>query len=563
MIGVVVLSTVAVGLVVGQSASPVGESPSEYEHLDQTSDETETVAGPAADGPARASGPSPSATTRWNASFVGDPGGSTVVDGTVYLGVTTHRDYNQRTGRVATYDASTGDVRWTRGGLGGVTTAPTVADGTVYAATDAKVSSYVEPADGDGGLYALDAETGETEWVRNTSEKWTGSPVLADGKLYAIRGPETIENETEAGERPLAGNRSLVALDPDTGATTWSVPADGLVGVTSDAIVATDGRELVTYDLTSHQQVWQATLPRGADGDLATVGADAVYVAASNATPRVQAYALSDGTRQWNVSVGTAGATAFEPTVVNGSLYATTTAESSSTVVRLDAGSGRPSWRFDRPVGDLQSAPAVGTDAVYVGAGAVSEREEPGSGASLPYQRSPAVIAIDAANASEQWRYLDRTVATDQEFDLGMERPTLVDSGLYLTASDSFMNGELSGGLIALESADSKPADGRIPTDGVYEDEGARPSVTITSNTTDPSEAFGENETVELTAHAAAADGTLAAREWDVDGDGEYEREGSSITITLEQCETRNVTARAVAESGASATATISLKNAA
>lgn len=563
VIGALVLSSVGAGLVVGQSHGTAVDTTSTNGSTSEQETSNETSADTATHEPTAVEGPEPYATGRWNASFTGDPGGSAIgTDGTVYLGVTTHRDYDQRTGRLAAYNPTTGDVRWTRGGLGGFTAGPTVADGTVYAATDAKVSSSVEPADGAGGLYAFDAETGATEWVRNTSEKWTGTPILADGKLYAIRGPETVEREPDSGERPLVGNRSLVALDPDTGTTTWSVPADGLVGIASGTVVATDGRRLVAYDLSTHERQWNVTRPRAVNDRVATIGSDAAYVLSKGSPPQVRSYALTDGDVRWNVTVGTPESTAFRPTVADGSLFVTTTDETSS-VVRLDASNGTEQWRFDRPVGDLRSSPAVGNDTVYVSAAALSEREEPGGEALLPYQRSPAVIALDEANGSEQWGYLGDAVATDSEFDLQMEQPAVVDGGLYLTAADSFMDSELAGGLLTLESARTPPTDAHTPTDGIHEDDGARPSVTITTNTTDPSETFGENETVRLTADASVTGGELASREWDVDDDGTFERNGTSITVTLEQCEERDITAKVTTSRNETAEETVTIKNAA
>lgn len=71
-------------------------------------------------------------------------------------------------------DASTGNSKWSfdPGTTTTITTAPTVADRTVYVGAE------------DGNLYALDASTGAEEWAFETGAAVESSPAVADGTVY-------------------------------------------------------------------------------------------------------------------------------------------------------------------------------------------------------------------------------------------------------------------------------------------------------------------------------------------------------------------------------------------
>lgn len=75
----------------------------------------------------------------------------TVVGGTVYVGASTYHDGN---GKVYAVDAESGAVRWTTPVAGSVTMTPAVADGKVNVRTS------------QDKVYALDAKTGEKLWWR-------------------------------------------------------------------------------------------------------------------------------------------------------------------------------------------------------------------------------------------------------------------------------------------------------------------------------------------------------------------------------------------------------------
>jgi outer membrane protein assembly factor BamB len=96
-------------------------------------------------------------------------------DGTVYLaGRRRDGESEKPAPRALAVDAATGEVAWSRTGEQFATGSVVVAGGTVYVATRRRV-------------YALDRETGDTEWWLRF-QRPVGSPAVADGTLYASAG---------------------------------------------------------------------------------------------------------------------------------------------------------------------------------------------------------------------------------------------------------------------------------------------------------------------------------------------------------------------------------------
>jgi outer membrane protein assembly factor BamB len=155
-------------------------------------------------------GPSgPYAGTDWTINPDGRPSGAVVEGDTVYLGVETFAEYNRRNGKVVAYDAQTGAVRWNRTELGGVDESPTFANGTVYVTADGVTGTdNILNESGTPGLFALNADTGETKWRNNATKTWTGTPTVVGGTVYAHSGT------------------TIYAIDAETGQTTDSFELD-------------------------------------------------------------------------------------------------------------------------------------------------------------------------------------------------------------------------------------------------------------------------------------------------------------------------------------------------
>ena len=130
-------------------------------------------------------------------------------------------------------------VRWTFEGEGGPVDShryyqPLIVDGTVYVT--------VVPKDGTGGLAAIDAETGESEMLIETS-KFLRRPTIFDGTIYTLLGD------------------SVAAFDLSDGTQLWE--ADGLIGPTSepvcvDGVVVTGrGSVVLGLDAATGEKLWQ------------------------------------------------------------------------------------------------------------------------------------------------------------------------------------------------------------------------------------------------------------------------------------------------------------------
>ncbi|WP_267642332.1 outer membrane protein assembly factor BamB family protein [Haloarchaeobius amylolyticus] len=125
-------------------------------------------------------------------------------------------------GLVTAFDAETGEKQWTadRRGEGvepedGITTTVSVVDGTVYGQTAA-------------GVFALDAATGETVWTReDTREPGTAGTTISAGLGWDGAGLERVavtEDSVFATVEDAEDDRSasLYALDRETGETNWT-----------------------------------------------------------------------------------------------------------------------------------------------------------------------------------------------------------------------------------------------------------------------------------------------------------------------------------------------------
>lgn len=224
-----------------------------------------------------------------------------VVDGVVYTTVATAPDEQGRTDvHVRALDAGTGAERWSVTVEGGEFrySSPTVADGTVY--------QHVVREDGSE-LLALDADTGDTEWLAPACSM-TGSAAVADGVLYHATGYDS----------------GLVARDAGTGEKRWE----------------TDGWPESRFG------------PAVVDG---TVYATTEYPGS------LRAVDAASGEQRWSADIGEARGS---PVVDDGVIYVPSWED--KCVYALDAESGRERWRFDLESRPYQP-PAVVDGTLFVG----------------------------------------------------------------------------------------------------------------------------------------------------------------------------------------------------
>jgi len=182
-------------------------------------------------------------------------------------------------GRVYAVDLMTGAERWVHRTVGDTL------DSSKFGYDRRAVQSSAAIADGmvlvgsrDGGLYGLDAATGERRWRVTHNGSWVlGSPAVRDGRVYIgssdghffqavelTTGRELWRLQTEAnvlsspllvGDALVVGTYrtdaawgDLIALNPETGALRWRLRMDGTV-MSSPA--AADGELYVGTDAGS------------------------------------------------------------------------------------------------------------------------------------------------------------------------------------------------------------------------------------------------------------------------------------------------------------------------
>jgi outer membrane protein assembly factor BamB len=118
-------------------------------------------------------------------------------DGWVYAVHGNNNLDNNIMGRLVCLDARTGKERWQVDGLTGHYASPVLHDGILYVASDS------------ADLHAIDAESGEVLWKFNYGNEAKGSPLFADGKIYAgdVPGAWRILEVSRDGCKPVSEQR--------------------------------------------------------------------------------------------------------------------------------------------------------------------------------------------------------------------------------------------------------------------------------------------------------------------------------------------------------------------
>jgi alcohol dehydrogenase (cytochrome c) len=204
-------------------------------------------------------------------------------------------------------DPADGHVLWTRkltrNGKEGIDMAPTVFNNTVLVSTIPGNAKSFYAGEGDGIVYALDAQTGKTKWTFNTisdgATLWGNAKVNSGGGLWY---PPAVDSQGRvflavANPAPFPGTSrypngssrpgpdlytdSLVALDGSTGKLLWY-----------RQVVKHDVRD---YDLQDSPVI--GTIPMN--------GIPTEVVFAAGKMGRVYAFVAADGKQLWQKPVGT------------------------------------------------------------------------------------------------------------------------------------------------------------------------------------------------------------------------------------------------------------------
>lgn len=476
----------------------------------------------------------------------GEPTAPAVVDGTAVVGYDhtgSSLSYVSR-GRVVAYNASTGDVRWNQSALPKVRQTPTVEDGRVYVSGrgpyDGGLGTPGSEPEARGGVFALNATTGDVVWARNDSEfDKVKAHVVRDGRVY-------VQEQFR-----------LLALDAATGETLWNRSAVSVEAVAAgeDTLVTVwvndTGTTVTGRNLTTGKVEWQTPVANTeAYIDPGGVAVDNGTVYVSDGINVVSAMDADDGTVDWNVELTSVAAdvpaeSASAPAVENGTVYVGTTDAAVGTVHALDAASGTTEWRFERADASMAS-PAVANGTVYVPAEQWT--------ASSTLTRRSGVYALDGATGALEWQFAQNA----DHFDGPNSVETVPTDGTLYLAIDDAERYSNYGGLYALRSTDDAvPPWNQFATDRTVS---YPPEVTLSTDPPDAEEQdLAAGTTVRLTANASDPDGNVTAIEWDVGGDGEYERSGEQITLSLDFCGSIPVELRVTDDSGEITTRTIEL----
>jgi len=255
-------------------------------------------------------------------------------------------------------------LQWRYQTSGAVRSSPVVSNGTVYVGSS------------DGELYALDASSGSLRWRFDAGSAVLSSPAVANGRAY-VQGYDG----------------TVYALDARSGATVWQRKTG------ADAALPW-GHESGEFYVSSPVHAGGALYAGSGDGCL---------------------YALdpADGHVRWRTQTG--GRIRSSPAVANGVAYA---GAYDGVLYAVDVRDGRIIWRYatagstlrsadfgyDRR--SIQSSPAVGEGAVFVGS------------------RDGSLYAVDAKRGTLRWH-----VSADVYWYIGS--PALYDGLVFADNSDA------------------------------------------------------------------------------------------------------------------------------
>ncbi len=191
---------------------------------------------------------------------------------------------------VLALDPATGQVRWQTPVNGTASSAPAIANGTVYVGTDGHVS-------------ALDAATGTIKWSVSAGDSWT-APAIGDSMVYLG-----------------SDDGSMYAFDASSGAQAWKAPMGGEVyssPVVANGFVYVGGYDNNIYALDAKTgEVRWKTATGGHVTASPTVSKNVVYAGSWDG----YLYALDDGTGKVSWKAPTGGPIWSSPAVAQDAVF--------------------------------------------------------------------------------------------------------------------------------------------------------------------------------------------------------------------------------------------------
>lgn len=287
-----------------------------------------------------------------------------------------------------------------------ITRQPTISNDIVFVPV-----SYHEQQYGKGRFRALDAESGEELWSKDTDE--ANTPAVGDGSVY------------------WSDTRHLYALNQIDGSVQWQFGTDDsdeypIVGTPvlgNETLYVLRGHELLAVSPDDGSIQWRFELTnRTRESDLPAVsdGRVAVLDGSERDTDTiVRVIDAENGSELWNVSVPDAGRTDSRrrpgyPVMSDGMVFV-----AGATLYAFDAASGERRWTVTNEEEDEEFSPP----AVCNGHAFIYHSRETDDG-----QRETRILALDSESGDTLW-----TVQSDGR---NPKPPTVADGVVYLSWGD-------------------------------------------------------------------------------------------------------------------------------
>jgi len=286
------------------------------------------------------------------------------------------------------------ETLWTQEFLDGIAGSPVAVGETVYCGTG---NPYA--ADNQGSIVAVSATDGVQQWQTEVDGRVDGTPTLVDG---------------------------LVVV----GANTGSFASEEFIG------------DLVAVEQAGGRQTWTRSLDSAVTGS-PTADADTVYVATYGGT--VSAIAARDGTVRWERQFD---GPLSGPAVADGTVYV---GDWDGRLRALSAADGSDRWHHTVS-GRLKSAPAVGTDGVYI-----ASVQQDGRSAGIESGHL-ASVTFDGA---ERW---------SRQFDSGLfSTPAVGADGVFAGVGLSVWGFDTDDGAVRWRGPDATAGSGTSGTPAVVD----------------------------------------------------------------------------------------------
>jgi len=293
---------------------------------------------------------------KWQVSFTDDAPSVLrapyVAGETVF--VTTGAGADGAAGAVRALRTDSGEQQWARRFEDLVYTSPVVSGGTLLFSVGGRV------------VYALDSDTGETEWTFDTAESVAAADSESDSTPFDSS-PTVVDTTAYVG----SVNGGLHAIDVETGAEEWSLDVNAVVNssptVADETVyVGTDEGMMYGVDAESGDKQWRRSI-----GD-SVVSSPTVMdqsLLCCDLLGTIHALDAETGESRWQF--GTEGQIPSSPTVAGGRVFVgdgVLGSDSTGYVYALGLDDGQQEWKYDTG-GRIMSSPTVVDGTVYVGNG--------------------------------------------------------------------------------------------------------------------------------------------------------------------------------------------------